>query len=70
MKGFGGNKVLGLAVGERGVLACELSRAGRGYRADRMAEFVYPPSVSADDPASLGPALREFLKGQRFGVKR
>ena len=70
MKGFGGNRVLGLAIGERGVLACELSRAGSGFRAERMAELPYPAGVSPDDAATFGPALREFLKTQRFGARR
>ena len=70
MKGLGGNKILGIAVGERGVLACELSRAGAGFRADRMAELPYPTGVTPDDPATFGPALREFLKTHRFGARR
>src|SRR4051812_42362758 len=73
MKGLGGNKVLGLAVGERSVLACELARAGGapgGFRAERMAEFVYPAGVAPDDAAAFGPALREFLKTQHFGSRR
>src|SRR3954447_17244158 len=70
MKAFGGNKVLGLAFGERGVTACELSRAGGGATAAIGAEFVYPAGVSADDPAALGRALRDFLREHHFSSRR
>jgi hypothetical protein len=69
MKGFGGNKFLGLAVGERGVTACELWRAGGAVSAN-CAEFVYPGGVPADDPAALGGALRDFLREHRLGARR
>src|SRR5205085_3950832 len=69
MKAFGGNKLLGLAFGERGVVACELWRAG-GAAGASGAEFVYPAGVPADDPAALGTALRDFLKEHRITARR
>ena len=69
MRGFGSNKVLGLAVGERGVTACELTRAGAAARAS-AAEFVYPAGVAADDWAAIGKALGEFLRQHRIGARR
>ena len=65
-----GNKVLGLAIGERSVLACELSRAGSAVRATRMAEFEFPPGVSPDDAGQLGKALASFLRQQGFSARR
>jgi len=71
MKAFGGNKVLGLAIGERGVTACELSRAGAGTGAGASgAEFVYPAGVSAEDGAAVGAALRGFLKQHGLTARR
>ena len=70
MKALGGNKVLGLAVGERGVLACELSRSGRGARVTRLAEFEFPAGTSPDSPAEPGKALGEFLRANRFSARR
>jgi Tfp pilus assembly protein PilN len=67
---LGGNKVLGLAVGERGVLACELARAGRGQQVTRLAEFEYPAGTSPDGGADVGKALGEFLRSRRFSAKR
>jgi len=67
---LGGNKVLGLAVGERGILACELTRAGAGATATRLAEFEYPAGVSPDDTGQLGKALGEFLRERGFSARR
>jgi hypothetical protein len=68
---LGGNKVLGLAVGERGVLACELARAGRGQQVTRLAEFEYPAGASPDgNPEEAGKALGEFLRSRRFSARR
>lgn len=70
VRALGGNKVLGLAVGERGVLACELVGSGRAARATRLAEFEFPPGASHDTPAELGKALGEFLRSHRFSARR
>lgn len=67
---LGGNKVLGLAVGERSILACELVRAGGGARATKLAEFEYPPNSSPDDAAPLGKALGDFLRQNQFSARR
>jgi hypothetical protein len=70
VKPFGANKILGLSVGERGVLCCELARGAGGPRAERMAEFAFPPGLSVDDPGPLGKALGQFLKEQKFSARR
>ena len=70
MKPFGANKILGLSVGERGVLCCEVARGAGSPRAERMAEFAFPPGLSADDPAPLGKALGQFLREQKFSARR
>src|SRR3954471_9518950 len=67
---LGGNKVLGLAVGERGILACELTRAGAGATATRLAEFEYPSRVSPDDTGQMGKALAGFLRERGFSPRR
>jgi hypothetical protein len=67
---LGGNKVLGLAIGERSVLAAELSRSGGRTRATRLAEFEFPPGVSPDDAEQLGKALAAFLRDRGFSARR
>src|SRR3954453_7327545 len=67
---LGGNKVLGLSVGERGVLACELARSGRSTQVTRLAEFDYPAGTSPDNGAEVGKALGEFLRSRRFSSRR
>jgi Tfp pilus assembly protein PilN len=64
------NKVLGLSVGERGVLACELARSGRATQVTRLAEFDYPAGTSPDNGAEVGKALADFLRSRRFSAKR
>ena len=67
---LGGNKILGLAVGERSILACELARAGASFQATRLAEFDYPAATSPDEPPALGKALGEFLRHNKFSARR
>ena len=70
MKALGGNKVLGLAVGEKSILACELARAGGRVQATRLAEFEFPPGASFDDPQQLGKALGAFLRERKISARR
>lgn len=72
VKPFGSNKVLGLAVGDQGILAAEVVRAGGagGAQARRLAEFPYPAGRSLDDPVPLGRAFAEFLKHNGFSARQ
>ena len=70
MKALGGNKVLGLAVGEKSILVCELARAGSRTQATRLAEFEFPPGASFDDPEQLGKALGAFLRERKISARR
>jgi hypothetical protein len=69
------NKVLGLAIGERSILAAEVATGAAGGappEVRRLAEFPLPAeaslggSAAAVDPAALGKALGEFLREQKF----
>src|ERR1700722_13927137 len=62
------NKVIGLAIGERSLLAAELT-AGDKPAARQLAEFVYPDGVSTQNPDALGKALGEFLSANGFTAK-
>jgi hypothetical protein len=62
------NKVIGLAIGERSLLAAELT-AGDKPTARQLAEFVYPDGASFQNPQTLGKALGEFLKANGFTAK-
>ncbi len=63
------NKVLGLALGERSLLAAEVANAAAGPEVRRAAEFVYPDGLSTKDPAALGAALAAFLKDGGFSAR-
>jgi hypothetical protein len=61
-------KVLGLAIGDRSLLAAEVV-AGEPPVLKQLAEFVYPQGMSLDEPATLGAALGDFLRENQFTAK-
>jgi hypothetical protein len=64
-------KVLGMAVGERGLLIAEVACApAGGARVVRGGEFVYPAGLSLERPEALGAALGAFLKERGFETRR
>ncbi len=63
---MGRRRSLGLAVGERRIVAAEV-RAAHGRReVVRVAELVFPKEVTWDDPAAVGECLGRFLREQRL----
>jgi hypothetical protein len=62
------NKVIGLSVGEKSLLAAEVV-TGDKPEVKRLAEFVYPDGISPANPVELGTALGEFLKQKDFTAK-
>lgn len=68
MKRRSHNKILGLAIGERSLLAAEVG-AGERPELRRVAEFVYPDGASAERLAEMGPALLEFLREHQFTAR-
>jgi hypothetical protein len=56
-------KILGLAVGERSLFAAEVS-AGARPQIRKLAELVYPPGISPQQPRELGQVLATFLRDQ------
>ncbi len=62
------NKVLGLSIGERSLLAAEVV-AGDRPDVKRLAEFVYPDGITPTQPEQLGRALGEFLRANGFSAK-
>jgi hypothetical protein len=63
------NKVLGLAIGEKSIIAAEVSGGSARPDAKRLAEFSFPPGISLQDPVALGTALAEFLRENEFSAK-
>src|SRR5688572_4374238 len=70
MKLPGLSSYLGLAVGERSVVAAEVSVSGDRKQLRRAAEFHIPPDLSWDKPEKLGEALRYFLRQNKFSASR
>jgi len=68
LKPTGHKKVLGLAVGERSLLAAEMT-AGEQPAVRQVLEFVYPPGLTTEDPAALGKALGHFLHEHHFTAR-
>ena len=62
------NKVLGLAIGDKSLLAAEVA-AGERPDVRRLAEFVYPEGLSPANPEALGKALGDFLRDNKFTAK-
>jgi hypothetical protein len=61
-------KVLGLALGEKSLLAAELI-AGDRPEVVRLAEWVYPDGLWPARPAELGKALGQFLQANQFSAR-
>jgi len=61
-------KVLGLALGEKSLLAAEVAGGDRP-QVKRLAELIYPSGVTLQQPKELGVALAAFLKENDLGAK-
>jgi len=61
-------KSLGLAIGEKSLLAAEVV-GGPGPRLLHAAEYVYPAGITPAQPIELGKALAEFLRKNQFTTK-
>ncbi|MGD0464135.1 MAG: hypothetical protein ABSB74_16760 [Tepidisphaeraceae bacterium] len=68
MKPVRQKKVLGIAMGERSLLAAEVVAADRP-QVRRLAELVYPEGISLSQPAELGKLLAHFLKDNQFSSR-
>jgi len=65
-------KVLGLAIGERSLFAAEVAAApapGGVPAVVRLAEMVYPPTLTPAQPAEMGKALAQFLRENDFSAR-
>ncbi len=60
--------VLGLAIGERSLMAAEVTMGDRPI-VQRVAELQYPAGVTPADTAQFGAALAEFRKEHGFGAR-
>jgi hypothetical protein len=62
-------KLLGLALGEKSLIAAEVT-AGERPRVQQLAEFVYPDGIGPQQSRLLGAALGDFLKQKGFTAKQ
>jgi hypothetical protein len=67
---FRRRKMLGLAVTSRSITAVEVVATNGGGRTRRAAEFVFADGAGLHEPASLGRALRQFLRSNGFSASR
>lgn len=65
-------KVLGVSVGERGLLVAQVGAApaSAGPQVSRIAEFTYPSNISLENGEALGEALGRFLRDGGFAARR
>jgi hypothetical protein len=61
---------LGLSVGDKSLLAAEVSVGRDKSELRRVAEFVYPAEASMEQPEALGSALAQFLRQKGFSSSR
>jgi hypothetical protein len=59
-------RVLGISVGERGLVVAEVTCGPGPAQGTRLAEFSYPDELSLDQAPALGAALAEFLERRGF----
>jgi hypothetical protein len=64
----GGTKFLGLAIGDRRILAAEVRLRKEERSVARMAEFAIPAEAGWEKPEALGSALRHFLRQNHFSA--
>jgi Tfp pilus assembly PilM family ATPase len=64
-----GNKVLGLAVGQKSILVAEVSSKGGRFAVTRVGEFTFPDGIPLSNPEALGGAFKEFLKAKQFSAR-
>ncbi|MGD0388775.1 MAG: hypothetical protein ABSC42_07460 [Tepidisphaeraceae bacterium] len=69
MKPLNQKKVLGLAMGERSLMAAELVATEGRPQVKRLAELLYPEGISISQPAELAKALGHFLKDNHFSTR-
>jgi hypothetical protein len=64
--------MLGVAVGERGMLVAEVSNAAgeRRYQVNRVGQFQYGEGQSLANPQALGQAFAQYLRMQGFTARR
>ena len=63
-------KVLGLALGERSLLAAEIIVAGEQPTVTAVGEMPYPEGISVNTPAELAKPLAEFLRSKGFTARQ
>ena len=61
-----GNKILGLAIGQKSILVAEVVAKGDRHAVSHCAEFVFPEGLSLSVPDKLGQAFRQFLRDKHI----
>lgn len=63
------SKTIGLAFYERRILAAEIA-SGPRRTLSRMAAFRFPENLGPGDPVTLGKALGQFLRAEKFSARQ
>jgi hypothetical protein len=69
LKRLNQKKVLGLAMGERSLMAAELVATEGRPQVKRLAELIYPEGITISQPTELAKALGHFLKDNHFSTR-
>ena len=67
---IGHPSVLGLVVGERSIIAAEVSITRDRRQVKRTAQFIFPDTASLEKPEELGTLLAQFLRQNHFSSSR
>lgn len=62
------HRVLGVAISERAIHLAEFSYSGGIQRLVRSHALNFPEGLSWNDPAAVGRALRDVIRGERWSV--
>lgn len=63
-------RLLGISIGERGLLVAEVVCEPDAPTPTRVAELVYPAGITLENPAALGKTLASFLASHNYSARR
>ena len=61
-----GNKVLGLAIGQKSIQIAEIVTKGEQHVVSHCAEFIFPDGLAMSQPDKLGQATAFLLAGAPY----
>jgi hypothetical protein len=58
-----------MALSQKSILIAEVGGKAGAWSVQHLAEFVFPEGVSLEQPAELGQALKQFMRGEKFSTR-